>query len=218
MAKIAIILSGCGFLDGSEIYESVLTFLALDRAGAEYQCFAPNIPQKRVVNYLTKEPLVNVSRNVLEESARLARGAIKDIAEANPKEFAAIIFPGGFGAALNLCDFAEKGGDAEVNPQVLSIAKSFKETNKPLGFICIAPAMIPLICGKGVTMTIGNDQSTAQTVESMGAVHQSCLATDIVIDQAHKVVSTPAYMLGKSIAEVATGIEKLVKAVLELIE
>lgn len=216
MKRVAVVLSGCGFLDGSEIYESVLTLLALDQAGASYQCFAPNIAQARVVDYTTGNE-VDETRNVLVESARLARGEIEDIAKANADDFDAIIFPGGFGAALNLSDFASQGTDCSVNADVEKFAKQFVAANKPLGFICIAPTMIPLICGKGVTCTIGNDEATASAIEAMGGKHQACSADDVVIDAAHNVVSTPAYMTGQSISEVAEGIRKLVVAVLGML-
>ncbi len=213
MKKVAVVLSGCGFLDGSEIYETVLTLLALDKAGAMYQCFAPNIDQTRVVNYLTGDE-ANETRNVLVESARLARGEIVDIEDANGDDFDAIIFPGGFGAALNLSDFALQGEHCQVIPSVEKFAKQFVGAGKPLGFICIAPVMIPKICGEGVTCTIGKDPDTAATLSKMGAKHETCDARNIIIDPPHNVVSTPAYMLGKSIGEVAQGIEKLVKRVL----
>jgi enhancing lycopene biosynthesis protein 2 len=214
--KVAIILSGCGFLDGSEVYESVLTFLALDKAGVAYQCFAPDIPQYRVMNYITGQEVPNEKRNVLIESARLARGEIKPISQACASDFSAAIFPGGFGAALNLSDFALKGAECSINPDVEQFAKAMFAQHKPLGFICIAPALIPKICGKGVKCTIGNDVNTASQLTAMGAIHQNCTVGEIVVDEQHKVVTTPAYMLGQSIAEVAQGIEKLVAKVVAL--
>ena len=215
MKKIAVVLSGCGALDGSEIHESVLTLLAIDKAGAAYECFAPDMMQHRVMNFVTGQEIPE-KRNVLLEAARIARGKIRDIREANANDFDAVIFPGGFGAALNLCDFGIKGADAKIRDDVKTFAKKFIEQKKPLGFICIAPGMIPLICGKGVTCTIGTDPQTAKTLETMGAIHEPCDVRHAVVDRDHKVVTTPAYMLGKSIGEVADGIEKLVHHVLEM--
>ncbi len=215
MKKVAVILSGCGVFDGSEIHEAVCTLLALDLAGAEYQCFAPNIPQTQVINHLTRETK-NETRNVLEESARIARGKIRDIKEANTNEFDAAIFPGGFGAASNLCDFTKKNTDMSVNADVLAFAQAMKKAEKPQGFICIAPVMISTIYGPGIEHTIGYDDATKSAIEKMGGKHIGCSVTKAVIDQKHKVVSTPAYMLAQGIGEVFTGVSQLVKDVLEM--
>lgn len=216
MKKVAVVLSGCGVFDGSEIHESVLTLLALSRAGAEYQCLAPDKLQRRVVNHLTGKEEPEQSRNVLVEAARIARGKIIDLAEANPDHYDALIFPGGFGAATNLCDFAISGASCEVEPVVLHFTRAMAAAKKPVGFICIAPAMIAKIYGSGIKMTIGNDPETIKTLTAMGNDHIECSVADCIIDNQHKVVSTPAYMLGQTIAEVAEGIDKLVKSVLEL--
>jgi enhancing lycopene biosynthesis protein 2 len=213
--KIAVILSGCGEYDGAEIQESVITLLRLDQRGAHVECFAPDIAQLHVINHLTGEEMPE-SRNVLVESARIARGAVKDIREANAADFDALIVPGGFGAAKNLSDFAVQGAGCSVNPQVLELAEAFAEAGKPVGLICISPALAAKIYGPGVTCTIGNDADTAAALDKMGATHQECTVEDIVEDTARKLVSTPAYMLGKNISEVASGINKLVDRVLEL--
>ncbi|MDT9635673.1 isoprenoid biosynthesis glyoxalase ElbB [Pseudomonas marginalis] len=213
--KIAVILSGCGVYDGAEIHESVITLLRLDQRGAQVQCFAPDIAQLHVINHLTGEEMPE-SRNVLVESARIARGEIKDIRDANADEFDALIVPGGFGAAKNLSNFAVEGAGCSVNPHVLELAEAFAEAGKPVGLICISPALAAKIYGPGVTCTIGNDTDTAAALDKMGATHQECSVEDIVEDTARKLVSTPAYMLGKSISEVASGINKLVDRVLEL--
>ncbi|MBA1428751.1 isoprenoid biosynthesis glyoxalase ElbB [Pseudomonas orientalis] len=213
--KIAVILSGCGVYDGSEIHESVITLLRLDQRGAQVECFAPDIAQLHVINHLTGEEMPE-SRNVLVESARIARGAVKDIQGANAADFDALIVPGGFGAAKNLSNFAVEGAGCSVNPQVLALAEAFAEAGKPVGLICISPALAAKIYGPGVTCTIGNDADTAAALDKMGATHQECTVEDIVEDTARKLVSTPAYMLGKNISEVASGINKLVDRVLEL--
>jgi len=168
-----------------------------------------------VINHLTGEEMPE-SRNVLVESARIARGDVKDIREANAEDFDALIVPGGFGAAKNLSNFASAGAGCSLNPQVLALAEAFVEAGKPLGLICISPALAAKIYGPGVTCTIGNDADTAAALDKMGAHHQACAVEDIVEDTARKLVSTPAYMLGKNISEVASGINKLVDRVLEL--
>lgn len=214
--KIAVILSGCGVYDGSEIYESVATLLRLDQRGATVQCFAPNIPQLHVINHMTGEEMPE-TRNVLVESARLARGAIQDLAEARAEDFDALIVPGGFGAAKNLSDFASQGAGCKVLPQVLSVAQAFAQVDKPVGMMCIAPTMATQIFGAGVICTLGHDDdAAAAAVREMGAEHQACEVSDIIEDSKHRLVTTPAYMLAQSISEAASGIYKLVDRVLEM--
>lgn len=208
--KIAVILSGCGALDGSEIHESVLSLLALDRAELPYQCLAPNIPQTHVVNMADGKIQEHTERNILEESARIARGKIKDIALANPDDYNAMIFPGGYGAALNLCNFGLNKENYFIQEDVFKFAKAMIETKKPAGFICIAPVLAPKLYPTGIKITIGNDKATAEILEKLGAQHIPCAATDCVVDKTHKLISTPAYMLARSIKEVAMGIECLV--------
>ncbi|WP_415889893.1 isoprenoid biosynthesis glyoxalase ElbB [Neptuniibacter sp. SY11_33] len=215
MKKIAVILSGCGVYDGAEIYESVLTLLQIAESGASSQCMAPNIEQMHVINHLTGEE-AGETRNVLVEAARLARGEIIDLATANAEDYDALIIPGGFGAAKNLSDFAVKGPECSVNPDVINFTQAMHKAGKPVGLICIAPAMTPILFGEGATCTIGNDADTASAIEAMGGKHQDCGVSEIVIDSERKVVTTPAYMLAGSITEAASGIRKLVDEVLEL--
>lgn len=213
--NIVVVLSGCGVYDGTEIHESVITLLRLSQRGAHVQCFAPNIAQLHVINHLTGEEMPE-SRNVLVESARIARGEIKDIREAKVDDFDALIVPGGFGAAKNLSSFATEGAACSVQPDVLALAEAFAEAGKPIGLMCISPAIAAKIYGPGVICTIGKDADTAAAVEKMGGTHQECEVSDIVEDKARKLVSTPAYMLAQSISEAASGINKMVDRVLEL--
>ena len=213
--KVAVILSGCGVYDGAEIHESVITLLRLDQRGAKVQCFAPDIAQLHVINHLTGEQMPE-TRNVLVESARIARGEIKDIREARVEDFDALIIPGGFGAAKNLSSFATQGAACTVQPEVLSLAEAFAEAGKPIGLMCISPAIAAKIYGPGVICTIGTDADTAAAVTKMGGTHQECEVSEIIEDKARKLVSTPAYMLAKSISEAASGINKMVDRVLEL--
>ncbi|WP_223671244.1 isoprenoid biosynthesis glyoxalase ElbB [Kangiella shandongensis] len=217
MKKIAVVLSGSGVFDGAEIHESVLTLLALERHHFDYQCFAPDIEQMHVINHLTGEVAEGENRNVLVEAARIARGDIKDLAKANADDFDGAILPGGFGAAKNLSDFAVKGNDCSVNPDLVRFIRGFAESKKPVGFICIAPAMLPLIYGRGTKLTIGTDQDTADAIEAMGGIHVACPVEDIVVDEDKKLVTTPAYMLASSVSEAATGINKLVDKMADML-
>ena len=217
MTRVAVVLSGCGVYDGSEIYESVCTLLALERAGAEVQCFAPDVEQLHVINHLTGDVMVGETRNVLVEAARICRGQIRDVADAKVADFDALLVPGGFGAAKNLCDFAVKGADFQVNPDFLGFAKAMHQAGKPIGLICIAPAMSAAICGSGVEFTIGNDADTAAAIEASGAVHIPCPVEQAVVDSERKLVTTPAYMLANKISDAAAGIEVCVKQVLDLV-
>ncbi|GAB6390048.1 isoprenoid biosynthesis glyoxalase ElbB [Stutzerimonas marianensis] len=214
--KVAVILSGCGVYDGSEIYESVITLLRLDQRGATVQCFAPDRPQLHVIDHRTGEE-TGESRNVLTEAARLARGQIKDLREADAADFDALIIPGGFGAAKNLSDFASKGAACQVQPDVLAVAQAFAKSGKPIGMMCIAPTMAAQIFGPGVLCTLGHDDDPAAVAaREMGAMHKACEVSEIVEDTQRKLVTTPAYMLAQSISEAASGIYKLVDRVLDL--
>ena len=219
MAKVGVILSGCGVYDGSEIHEAVITLLALDRSGAEFLCMAPNMEQK-VVNHLTGEQAEGETRNVLVESARIARGNISDIADVKAADIDALILPGGFGAAKNLCNFAFKGVDCDVHPDVARLVREVVAAKKPLAAICIAPALVSKVLGNDKLvhqLTIGTDPGTAEALTAMGSKHVSCPVSSLVVDKANKIISTPAYMLAGRISEAAEGIEKTVKAVLEMI-
>lgn len=216
--NVAVILSGCGVFDGAEIHESVCTLLALDKAGVNYSCFAPDIAHHHVINHITGEEM-DESRNVLIESARIARGAINALSEFDAAEFDAVMLPGGFGAAKNLSSFAFEGAEATVNPDLVSALKSTKEVGKPIGALCIAPAILAKLFGDdGVEVTIGNDEPTIEQIEACGARHKVVGHEQVVIDSANKIVTTPCYMLEGSIKQVATGAENTVKALLELCE
>ena len=216
---MGVILSGCGVYDGSEIHETVISLLALDRAGAEVVIMAPDMEQA-VVNHLTGEPVEGATRNVLEESARIARGEISDIAKVKAADLDALFVPGGFGAAKNLCDFAFKGPDCEVHPEVARLIQEIVAAKKPLAAVCIAPALVAKVLGTDLDpqVTIGTDEETAGAVSSMGATHISCPVKEFVIDQKNKIITSPAYMLAGSISEAAEGIEKTVKALMEMLD
>lgn len=217
MKKIGVILSGCGVRDGSEIHEAVFALLAIDQCGAEAVCMAPNAEFPET-NHLTMEE-TGAKRNALVESARIARGNIRDIKDVKAADLDAVVLPGGFGAAKNLCDFASKGAAATVNPEVARLLKEMAAAKKPIGGICIAPVVIAAVLGKELapTLTIGNDAGTAAEIEKTGAVHQNCTVTSIIVDCDKMVVTTPAYMLANRISQVYEGIGKCVKDVYSLI-
>lgn len=217
MKRVGIVLSGCGVYDGAEIHEAVLTLLAVDRAGAQAVCFAPDKPQFHVVNHLTGE-VTDENRNILVESARITRGNIQPLSQADASQLDALIVPGGFGAAKNLSDFATEGAACQVDESLALLTREIYKQNKPIGFICIAPALLPKLLGEAVRVTIGNDIDTAECIEEMGGTHIVCPVDDIVVDAQHKVVTTPAYMLANSISEAAKGIDKLVERVLGFTE
>lgn len=216
MTKIGVLLSGCGVMDGSEIHEAVITLLAIDKEGMKAVCMAPNKDQTQVINHLTNKP-TNERRNMLIESARIARGDIKDLNQVKPNEIDALIIPGGFGAACNLSDFATNGEKAYVLPEVENFLKELHKMKKPIGAICIAPNIIAKVFGSNnVEITIGTDKATASKLEMMGAIHKNKQVDEIVIDEKNNIVTTPAYMLAKSPKEVEAGITKLVKAIVKL--
>lgn len=215
MKKVAVILSGSGVFDGAEIHESVLALHAIEKQGATWHCFAPNIDQLHVINHKTGEEM-DETRNVLVESARIARGRIEDVAKLNVDDYDALLLPGGFGAAKNLTDFAIKGAECSINTHVASACRAFAQARKPAGYLCIAPTIIPMIYGQGVQATIGNDAATAAAFNTLGGQHVESPVDEVVFDQEHLVLSTPAYMLAENISQAAVGIEALVEKLIAL--
>lgn len=221
--KIAVLLSGCGHLDGAEVRESVLALLALDQHGAAYQCIAPNAPQFHVINHITGEPVPGAVRNILEESSRIARlGQCLDLAQAKIEDYDALVMPGGYGVAKNHCSFAFKGADADVRPDVAAFVRGFFDAKKPVGAICIAPALVALALHQahdGAAMTLGNDAGCAAALTQLGQKNQNTPnARAIVIDEAHKLITTPAYMFDDAkLSDVFVGIERCVAEVLKRI-
>lgn len=215
MKKIAVVLAGNGVYDGAEIHEATLTLLAIARNGAQYQCFAPDVEQAHVVNHLTGEEMPE-KRNVLVEAARIARGNIKPLSEYKAKNYDAIVFPGGFGAAKNLCTFALDGVDCKVNPDVEKAVRSTVAEEKPVGALCISPVLIAKILGD-VKVTIGQDEATIQAIEDLGGTHKKTTHGQIVVDDKYKVITTPCYMLDATIDQIADGTENVVKKILEMV-
>lgn len=212
MKKFAVLLSGCGVFDGAEIHEATLTLLAIKKLGADYEIFAPDIPQHHVINHITGEEM-SEKRNVLIESARIARGVIKNLSEFKAEDFDAIIFPGGFGVAKNLSSFAFKGANSEVNKDVSSAIKNMHKLNKPIGALCIAPAVIAKVLGK-IEVTIGQDKGTSEQIEKTGATHINSTHGEVIIDEKNKIFSTPCYMLNANILHIEEGAFNIVKAMI----
>lgn len=212
LKKFAVVLAGCGVYDGAEIQEATLTMLAIDRNNAGYQCFAPDINQAHVINHLngkeTKE-----TRNVLTESARIARGNIKSLSLFDEKEFDAIIFPGGFGVAKNLCTFAFDGTNCKINHEIEKAIKAMHSAGKPIGALCISPVLITKALGN-IEVTIGNDPGTAEAISKMGGNHVNASHGEVIIDHQMKIFTTPCYMLDASITQIAEGAENIVEAIL----
>ena len=216
MAKVAVVLSGCGYLDGAEIREAVLSLLYLDEAGAEVQIFAADKPQMHVVNHLSFDE-VDEARNVLEETARIARGQVKELTAASADDFDALVIPGGYGVAKNLSDFAVKGVECQVDPIFSNLVKQFHEKQKPIAAICIAPAILAKILeGSGAKMTIGEDVDTADFIELCGCVHVETVSDDCVVDEKQRIVSCSAYMREDKLASIAKGIHKAIDATLKM--
>ncbi len=212
MKKFAVVLSGNGVYDGAEIHEATLTLLAIKKLGADYSIFAPDIAQHHVVNHLTGEEMPE-TRNVLVESARIARGNISNLNSFNAREFDALIFPGGFGVAKNLSTWAFNGPDCKVNSDVEKAIKDMSSLQKPIGALCISPVVIAKILGN-VEVTIGQDKATAEAVEKTGARHVNTTHGDVVRDSHRPIFTTPCYMLDADIVQIADGAENIVKAIL----
>ena len=221
--RFAVVLSGCGVFDGSEIHEAVCTMLSIEQSGCEYQCFAPNTWQARTIDHFTGHATAIAgdedNRNVLAESARICRGQIKDLQEFKAQDFSAIIFPGGFGAALNLSDFGVKGAECDVNAEVKRALEESYAEGLVIGAMCIAPVVIARVLGKqGISLTIGNDKNVAKWFEKMGAKHENKAATEVCVDTDFNIVTVPCYMLATSIREIYDATRNLVDEMLEIMD
>lgn len=214
MKRVAVVLSGCGVFDGAEIHESVLTLLALSKAGIVYQVFAPDKNQYHTINHINGQ-VIEEKRNVLVEASRIARGNIKALSEYKAEQFDGIIFPGGYGVAKNLCTFAVDGVNFKVDPEVERVILETHRAGKPIGALCISPVLIAKVINESL-VTIGKDRATAEIIQQLNGRHIETDNTGIAIDKENKIVTTPCYMLDSSIAHIAEGIEKLVKAMMEL--
>jgi enhancing lycopene biosynthesis protein 2 len=213
--KIAVILSGCGVFDGSEIHEATLSMYAIARNGAEYEIFAPDVNQHHVINHITGEEM-DEKRNVLIESARIARGNIRPLDDFSAEDFDALLLPGGFGAAKNLSDWAFKGPDARILPEVEKSIKSMVSAGKPVGALCISPVILAKIIDN-LELTIGQDKETIQALESIGVKHRETTHGEVIVDEKNKVITTPCYMLDATIDQIGTGAENIVKKILEMV-
>ena len=216
MKKFAVLLSGCGVFDGAEIHEATLSLLAISRQGASYEIFAPDINQHHVINHITGEEM-DETRNVLVESARIARGKIKDLKEFNPSSFDGLLLPGGFGAAKNLSTWAFKGANATVLPEVEKAITGMVALRKPVGALCISPVILAKVLGK-VHLTIGDDEGTIDAVESLGSIHVQTTHGEVVVDPDFNLVTTPCYMLDATISQVAEGANNVVDAMIKLMD
>jgi enhancing lycopene biosynthesis protein 2 len=214
--SIAVILSGCGYLDGSEIHEATLTLWAIHKHGADFQCYAPDINQYHVVNHLTGRE-TDERRNVLIESARIARGKVMNLADFQPEKHDALVLPGGFGAAKNLSNYAFTGPGCTINPDVEKAIRAMAAVKKPIGALCIAPAILARIL-PGVNLTIGQDAGTAADMEKMGATHTKTGHGEIVIDQESRVITTPCYMLDARVDQIGQGAENVIGTILEMLK
>ncbi len=213
--KFAVVLSGCGVFDGAEIHEATLTLYAILKNNAVYDIFAPDINQHHVVNHMTGQEMKE-TRNVMIESARIARGKISPFSKFNAEEYDALVFPGGFGVAKNLSDFAFQGSNCTVNEEAANAIRAMVKLDKPVGALCISPAIIAKVLGD-VELTIGNDEGTAQALEEMGAKHKNTTHAETVVDNRYKIVTTPCYMLDANIVQIADGAENVIKEMLKLI-
>lgn len=219
MKKVGVVLSGCGFLDGAEVSEAVLTLLALDSHDLEAVCIAPSGPQAHVVDHLTGEESLGESRDVLREAARIARGKIRDLKDVQADELDAVILPGGFGAAKNLSDFASRGAEATPHPEIARLLRDMHGQKKPIGAVCISPAVVACVLGKDAQpmLTIGTDVGTAEALEAMGAQHRDTKVDTCLTDEKNRIVSVAAFMCDARLKDISTGIDQLVASIKSLL-
>jgi len=215
MKKFAVVLAGCGVFDGAEIHETVLTLLSIEKLGATYQCFAPDMKQYHVLNHMTGKEM-NESRNVLVEAARIVRGNIKPLSSFHATDYDALIFPGGFGTAKNLCSWAYEGDQCKVNPDVEKAIKAMFEAKKPIGAMCIAPVILGKLF-KGTNLTTGQDSASQSFIEKCGNNYTRTTHGEVVVDPVRKLFSTPCYMLEANIVQIQQGTENIVREMLKVI-
>ena len=213
--RFAVVLAGCGVFDGSEIHEATMTLYAIMKNQGEYEIFAPDITQHHVINHISGDEMKE-TRNVLIESARIARGKIRSLNEFRAEDFDAVIFPGGFGVAKNLSGFAFDGPDCQINPEVERTVKDMVNSGKPVGALCISPAIMAKILDNPV-LTIGKDEGTVQALESMGATHKTTGHGEVVVDPNYKLVTSPCYMLDANILHIAEGADAVVKEIFRIL-
>ena len=212
MKKFAVLLAGCGVYDGAEIHEATLTLLSIVQQGGTYQVFAPDINQHHVINHITGTEMPE-KRNVLVESARIARGQISPLKNFKASDFDALIFPGGFGVAKNLCDFAFKGADCGIHDEVAKAIKEMHASKKHIGALCISPVLLSKVLGK-VELTIGEDKDTITSIEKMGSKHIKTTHGEVIHDEDHNIFTTPCYMLDANILQIYEGTTNIVKAIM----
>jgi len=228
MAKVALVLSGCGVYDGSEVHEASACLVHLSRASASVSMFAPDAVQMHVIDHTKGEPM-SEERNVLVESARIARGKVAPLADLRAADFDAVVFPGGFGAAKNLSDFAVKGPELTLIPDVNRVLAEFRGAQKPIGLCCIAPVLAAKAFGGGdggVELTMGGEAEeggkwpyagATGAAKALGATHVPKDSADAAhVDAKNKVVTAPAYMCETAVHEIFDGIGKMVAEVLKL--
>ncbi len=203
-------------MDGSEIHESVMTLLAIDRNDCEYTIFAPNDTQYHVVNHITQEAMPE-QRNMMVEAARIARGQIQPLEACNVNDFDALVFPGGNGSAKNLFTYALEGGNCSVREDVAQLIRAFHQQRKPIGALCIAPVMIAKVLGD-ITITVGNDEGTIKNVLSFGSKHINTQQKEVIADKQNMIFTTPCYMLPARISDIADCAENLIEAILDNIQ
>lgn len=216
MKKFAVVLSGCGVFDGAEIHEATLSLLAIAKQGCSYEIFAPDMNQHHVINHLTGKEMEE-TRNVLVESARIARGSIHDLKQFKPEDYDGLLFPGGFGAAKNLSTWAFNGADASVLPEVEEAIKGMVKLGKPVGALCISPVIMAKVLGD-VNLTIGDDEGTIDALESLGTSHVYTTHGEVVLDTDHNLVTTPCYMLDATINQIEEGANNIVDAMIKLMK
>lgn len=219
MKNILVLLAGCGAKDGAEIQEAVLTLLAINKEGAQYTCASLNKKQKHVLNFIDDSEM-DQERNMMTEAARISRGQMEDLANLSMKDFDALLLPGGFGVAKNFCSFAFDGTRASVEPEVKRIIQEAYDMKKPIGAVCISPALVALSLAEKnpeIVLTLGTAEEANKNLTEIGVKSKSCPTTSFVVDETNKIVSSPAYMHGdSSISELEEGISKCVKAVIEM--
>lgn len=226
--KIGVLLHGSGVYDGTEIQEAVLSLLAIRELGHEYICLAPDIQQHHVINHTNGEEM-SERRNVLVESARIARGEIEALTLSHVDKIDALVLPGGFGTAKNFTKWAFSGPDGEIDPLVRDFLRSVIKQAKPIAALCMSPTTVAKALqdtGVKSTLSVGSNEAASPYdidaisggMEVAGARVEMKTVEEVSVDVENKIVCAPCYMMEADILQIRSNIYQAVKKMIDLIE
>lgn len=224
--NIGVLLSGNGVYDGAEIQEAVLTLLAIDEMGWNAVCISVDKPQHHVINHLTGE-VMDESRNMLVEAARIARGQITPIDSISPADIDALVIPGGFGSAKNFTSWAFDGPESTILPEVKLLLVNLVNVGKPIVALCVSPVVVAKAFeGSSIhpTLSLGSASESSpydinsfnEGLRATGAIAQERTIREVLIDPTNRIICAPCYMMDARITEINANIKQAMVALNEI--